>query len=49
MLHTTFFIQIFNGALQAKYKDQTEFGSLTIDVAKPTSLMKGVAMSGPMP
>jgi hypothetical protein len=43
-----FLIKI-NRSLQGKYKDQTETASLTTNVAKSTSLMKGVALSGPMP
>jgi hypothetical protein len=50
MMHTSsFYLKLFNRALQEKYKDQTEASSLTTVVAKPTSLMNGVAMSGPMP
>jgi hypothetical protein len=48
-MHTSFLLKLINGALQGKYKDQTKDASLTTDVAKPARLMKGVAMSGPMP
>jgi hypothetical protein len=48
MVHTTCLIKIIQQSLTRKYKDQTKVASLT-DVATPTTLMKGVVMSGPMP
>jgi hypothetical protein len=47
MMHI-FFIKIIQRSLTRKYKDQIEATSLTTDIAKPTNLMKGVAMSGPI-